>query len=128
MITELRKTLRGVEILSDWLGSGGEPVAAPLAQSRAAVCETCQENRPARWWETASGTIAQAIRDELEAKNQLNLTLPNEEALGMCRPCGCCNRLAPWSPIEHIKSHTSVEVLNAYPAHCWKKKEIVNAR
>jgi hypothetical protein len=119
----LRQTATGAYILYDWLGEGGEPVPAEQANARAKVCQGCPENRKAEWWQTAHSIIADAIMEHLAVKNELELKVENEDKIGMCRVCGCCNRMKVWSPLKHIKRHTLSETLAAFPPHCWIKTE-----
>ena len=113
-----------LDVLREWLGDGGKPVDMLLAESRAKVCIECPLNVAPKWWEKAlTHTVAIAIREMLEAKQGLNLKLPNEDKLSMCKICGCCTILKVLTPIEHILSQTEPDQLNGYPEHCWIKTE-----
>jgi hypothetical protein len=124
-LDQIKSTARGVAVLNDWLGGGGQPVSPEQAESRARACIPCPHNKSPNWWGRTKNRIAQAIRDNLEAKHKLQLETKWDDALAMCDICGCCNQLSVWTPIDHIKSHTSTETLNSYPDHCWKKQEIL---
>ena len=113
-----------LKILTDWLGDGGLPVPSKQAESRADVCLSCSFHKPDRWWETAKEKIADVIKLHLETKNQMKISVPQEEKLGMCRACGCCVRLKAHVPIEHIQAHTSKEQKAKYPPWCWVLKEM----
>lgn len=125
LIDEIRKDISGAEILADWLGSGN-PVHPMVSEARAAICGKCVENREPNWWDKhIKEPVAHWIRSELELKRHMGISVPNEESLGICRVCGCCNALAVHVPIVHIKDHTTKEMLSKFPDACWKKKEIL---
>jgi hypothetical protein len=109
-----------VSTLLSWLGAGGKPVAHDLAVARARICEACPHNVEPRWWETAKDTVAETIRIWLEEKNKLDLRVPNEDALGMCKTCGCCNRLLVHTPFDHIRKNMTGQEAAKYPDTCWK--------
>jgi hypothetical protein len=112
------------EVLKNWLGNGGTPVHRILAEERASVCELCNLNVAPKWWEAnIVDPIASAIRVGLGIKEGMNLKLPQDNALHMCKNCGCCNQLHVWTPLEHITGHTSPETMEKFPDHCWIKTE-----
>ncbi len=124
VMDEIKQDVKGLELLNDWLGEGGVPVDRALAERRAFVCELCPENRPGRLWEVIKHMAAMWIRGEIEIKQKMNLLLPNEEKIGMCSACGCCNSLKSWTPIKHINDHLSETVRGRLPRSCWVISEI----
>ena len=125
MIATLRQSVSGVGILTEWLGSGGEPVSQAQADLRAYVCQYCPMNTAPNWWERVlADPIAETIRRHLEAKAIARLEVPNESKLHMCSACGCCVKLKVWCPIKHVADHTPRSVYEQYPAACWVKEEI----
>lgn len=124
MIDHLKLTAEGIRTLKDWLGAGGQPVPSTLAESRAAICQMCPLNVGRDWWWKHEDVIALTIRKWLSLKEDLHLKLPDEQHLGMCQNCGCCLKLKPFVPIEHIKANTSEATMRSYPRWCWVKKEI----
>lgn len=125
MIEDLKQMAGAAPILLDWLGDGMKPVDFLTALNRSRFCFTCHENKEPNWWhKNVSNPIAQAIIKQLEAKNELDLSVDNESKLNMCRVCGCAIKLKIWTPIEHIAAHTTPEQLEQYPAFCWIKREI----
>lgn len=127
---ELRQDARGVALLVDWIGSGGEPVSQIHAEHRADACvhgndgKPCPMNCEPGWWDRAKGAIAETIRGQLELKKKLNLHLSCDASLHMCKACGCSMQLKPWVPIAHIKAHTSPETIDKTPSFCWLRKEL----
>lgn len=123
-IEQIKRTAWGAQTIAEWFGSGGQPVAQELAESRAKICETCPQNKGGNWWDKhIADPIAQVIVRHLVAKNKIGLVLPNESKLQMCISCGCCLRLKPFVPLGHIMQHTNEQTMLKYPSHCWVRKE-----
>lgn len=126
----VQETAEGLEILSDWLGAGGKPVSPEQAEQRARACaqgdngKPCTFNCAPKWWEYAKLAVAHWITKELEAKNKMGLSVPNESEIHMCSRCGCCLPLKVWTPIDHIRAHLHFDSVQTYPDHCWIKREI----
>lgn len=119
-IDYLNQLADGARIGAEWFGDGGQPVQLSLAMHRAEVCMLCVENRAPGWWDKHfKDPIAQTIREHLAAKNQVGLSVPQEDRLHMCRACGCCLKLKVHVPIKHIKAHFKPENHHKYPAFCW---------
>jgi len=129
LIETIKNDIEGAAILRDWLGDG-DPVHPMVAEARAQRCTTGNEGKPcplnieANWWDRVKSTIADWIRYELELKNKMELKVPQEDALGMCKACGCCLRLKVWTPIKHIKDHITPAQLKTTPGFCWIRAEI----
>ena len=118
------KLRAGAKVLSDWLGEGGQPVEPGLALKRAETCVNCPKNSMStlsRWW---SIPVAAAVKKMLEARQDLNLSTPLDDKLGVCETCLCSNRLKIFVPLEFIKTHTAPEVLADFPSACWIPTEI----
>ena len=130
ILTELRNDIEGAKLLKDWLGDGGQPVPSLRAESRAEACvhgnngKACPMNTAPNWWDRFKNAIALTIRAELELKNHLNLRVEPEDDLHMCGVCGCCLKLKVWTPIEHVKTHTSLNKISKAPGFCWMRREI----
>lgn len=131
VVEEIKNDMNGLSLIDDWLGDRGVPVAPILANFRAQRCihgndgKPCPRNVEPNWWDRVKSMIAETIRLELEIKNRLNMHTDEEESLNMCGACGCCMKLKVWTPIEHIKNHTSKEQLAKMPEHyCWIRKEL----
>jgi len=123
LLSHFMQTAQGAYLLQDWLGEGGEPVSHELAAARAKICETCPENSHPLWWEHTKDIIADIIKKQLELKHVMQLRVPNEDFLHMCRQCGCCVRLKVHTPMEYIRKHTLKRQLEAFPEHCWQRNE-----
>jgi len=114
--------LEGAAILRDWLGEGGKPVPLNVSEKRASICSICPKNQHPKWWEKTAEAAAETMRIFLAHKNSIDLKTPYDEDLGMCVVCKCCLPLKVHTPLEHVLSHTSEEVMNALPEHCWVKQ------
>lgn len=124
-----------MSVLSAWVGSGGKPVANELAQARANVCagtnpdgsDKCPLNGHGEWWQSAVGDIADVIRQILEFKNRMRISVSNEDKLFMCSACGCCARLKVHTPLDHILKNSSPETMAKLDPRCWILKEQVKS-
>lgn len=133
ILQEIQNDIQGAQVLKDWWGAGGHPVAQSQADHRSLSCvrgndgEPCPHNKGATWLEThAKEPIAIAIKNQLELKHKLKMETPFDAALHFCACCGCFLPLKLFVPIKHIAQHTGAEVLNQMPNYCWVKKEIEN--
>jgi hypothetical protein len=130
MIAEIKNLWTGAQLLYDWLGDGGA-VSPMVAEFRAQRCisgnngEPCPNNvQPRSWEKHLTDPVAQAIRRQLELKHGMNLHLPDEDKLAMCKICGCCNALLVWTPTKHLREHhLKNHSIDTYPKFCWKRKE-----
>lgn len=110
------------EVLTSWLGSGGKTIFKDEAELRAKICESCPLNVAPKWWEKITkDPIAEGMRMTLELKHGMNLSVSNEDSLGVCKVCGCCLPLKIWVPIEHIRNQ--VGNLHDAPDFCWMKQK-----
>lgn len=123
MFEALKNDAAGLAILREWLGHDGIPVPDERAQSRAAICLGCPENREPRWWELAKGGVARAIKKHLEVKYSLGLQVEGEGSLGICRVCRCCLPLKVHVPIQHVSNHIADDMWETFPAFCWVRVE-----
>lgn len=115
--------------LLEWLGAGGNAVPAIQADGRAQACiagndgKPCPFNKAPLWWETAKGSIAEAIRAMLAVKNNAEMHVKGESDLHICSKCGCCLQLKVWTPIEHVAKAVDRETVADVP-YCWIRKEL----
>lgn len=134
VIDEIKANARGVMLLKDWLGDGGKPVSQLQADRRAKVCvfgnqsQPCVMNAEPNWWDRIKSLIADTIKGQLELKHKMNLKTPHDDALNMCRCCGCCLRTKVWTPIEHIKAHYDFDRMQKAPPWCWQKTELESTK
>lgn len=117
--------------LQDWLGAGGQPVAAELAAYRASICVPCRGNQKGDWPRLLTTQAASVIRGFLGAKHALSLETPWDDKLGVCVACKCCMALKVWCPIQHIADTIEHEVrtkLLYTNDKCWVLQELFKLR
>lgn len=112
-----KAAVRAYKLRSSWLGDGGDPMPASLANKRSEICLKCQFNNPARpIWEAIASEVSKLMRLKLE----LNLHVEQEEHLHVCDKCDCYLPLKVWVPIKHISATTDT---NEMPEWCWCRTE-----
>ena len=126
----IHSALTGIATLRDWLGEDGEPVATEVAESRSSVCrhggpdgKPCPFNYAGDWWDMVSAEVAISVLNQRAEKARLQIKLHDEVNLGTCKVCLCHLPVKCLVPIEHIIKHTTDEVWNELPPHCWIKAE-----
>lgn len=119
LIEQARRIPHGVAVITEWLGSGGEIVSKEVAQDRANTCLDCPLNQPSG---IVTATVAKAVRNHLEVKNQIGLRVNGEKRLGSCEACGCVLRLLVWLPGAKVRSELTENEIETLPENCWKLK------
>lgn len=121
---QAKRIQHGVEVLSKWIGSGGDVVSSQDSQARADICNgrnptglRCPNNQLQF---KVSTPVALAVKQYLAVKKGLNLTVRGEERLGTCALCGCSLRLQVHEPQEKVQAELTDEEKAALPAFCWK--------
>jgi hypothetical protein len=120
----IKQTIRGSQIITEWLGDGGQVVSVLNAESRAQICATCPKNVKGNWIDRLKKEAADVIREHLSVKNGFGLVLSTEKEIGFCSQCGCCLSLKVWVPTEHVRHHTPQHEVSEYPDFCWVRKEL----
>lgn len=93
----------------------------PHAQGRANVClRPCPKNKEMGLYEGLAKWQAGILRRQLEAKNDLKLSVIGEEALHVCSACGCNLALKVHVPLPFILETTDLEELDP---NCWILRE-----
>ncbi len=110
-------------LLVDWIPSGAEAVPASQSADRASVCVGCSFNDSGDLLSFFTRIAAEAIRRTIQKKNEMNLSTPHDEKLGVCKVCDCPLKLKVHLPIPFIKERMSQAVRSELPAHCWMVKE-----
>lgn len=127
----------GLQILKDWLGEGAVPIPTNQAQARADVCTKGfrdKDGNPAPCPFNTAGfkpiaAIAEIIRQQVEKKRELKLTVVGEDSLHTCDICWCHLPLKIHVPLKYIMENTPEPMLEKFrqdqPA-CWIVKETLN--
>lgn len=116
----------GIQILKDWLGDGAVPVPATLSQDRTDVCLNCKFNVPGF---KPVAAIAEAIRLQVEKKNELKLSVKGEADLHTCDICWCHLPLKVHVPMRHILDNTPAPMIDKFQQEqplCWIVTENLN--
>jgi hypothetical protein len=114
----------GAETLVDWIADGAEAVGVEVSSERAAVCSACPKNGKGDLLSYFTRPAAEAIRRTVARKNEMQLTTPYDDGLGICEVCDCPLKLKVHLPIEVIVKKLSPVTRSELPAHCWIRKEI----
>lgn len=114
----------GARILTEWLGTGGNPVAQELADARAHICADCPQNKQnAPWTSWFTVPAANGIRRMLELRNSMKLTTPDDDKLNVCDACGCPLKLKVHTPLLHIANNMPPYQKELLDARCWVLQE-----
>lgn len=105
--------------MSYWWLEGQAPVAQPLAQARANICMACPMNESATGLDKLSVAVARRVRAALAKKHTMNLTLEEEDRLGLCAACGCHLQLKPWTPGVVIFKDGRPDYFDDLAPTCW---------
>lgn len=128
LIDRIKADTNAARILTEWIGSGGDPVSKDVAYARAETCIACPHNQPGA---TMEAGVAEAIREQDALRRGHRLTLSNEGKLKSCDRCGCYLKLKVWVPMKHLAPRTR---MTDFPPTCWlpreaetRRKELVEA-
>lgn len=113
-------------VLREWLGDGAAAVSQAQAESRAAICATCPQNRRENWRELLTKKGAQAIQVLVGVKNRRKLATSLDGQLGVCKACRCHLPLKIWVEIGYITENTPPEVRGRLDPRCWVLAEEVH--
>lgn len=119
LVEKLKNSAAGLRVMREWWGDGGLPVEQEKAESRAAICETCPNNIKTGWWGKLTKPIASKIKEHMQVKSKLEISVPSEDKLGICSACDCPLVLKVHSPIAYIAENTTPEVLEKLAPQCW---------
>jgi len=133
----VRRVAAGAGTLTDWLGSGGVPVPAPQAETRAAGCAACPKNsfnkkdkdgKPAKeeWLSLFTQPVAERIKAQLQIKNDMAMKTTLDDKLEFCKACSCPLKLKVQTPLAHIVAHQTEAVKARLDKNCWILKEMTN--
>lgn len=117
VMARIARLAGAVKTFRSWIGDGMEPVSYAQAQSRANVCEGCPLNHKGDVLNRIAGTVAGAIKDQMQVKQHLHLEILNEDKLGTCAACECHLPLKVWVPLENIPFDEELEA--RLDPGCW---------
>lgn len=122
LIDRIKADANAARILTEWIGSGGDPVPKDVAYARAETCIACPHNQPGAVLESS---VAEAIREQDALRRGHRLTLSNEGHLKSCNRCGCYLKLKVWIPMQQLAPRTK---MSEFPPNCWLPKEAAERR
>ena len=125
----VRKMAAGVATLLMWLGKGGAPVPAELSAKRSMICARrsrpdgstykCPKNVNSDLTSLFTMPVANLLRKQLQVRNDMKLTTPHDERLGVCDACACPLKLKVHTPLADIVEHMTDTVKNDLDPECW---------
>lgn len=113
LIDRIKSDANAARILTEWIGSGGDPVSKDVAARRAETCVACPHNQPGA---AVEARVAEVIREQDALRRGHKLTVPNEGKLNSCNICGCYLKLKVWVPMKHLAPRTR---MRDFPETCW---------
>lgn len=125
VVAPAKKTVAGVKVLLDWLGSSFRPVPKELAEKRAEICSTCPQNQPGDWTVTFTAPVAAMLKLQLGIKNDLKLSTSKDGQLHNCMACSCVLTLKAHTPLKHILDNTDEATMQRLDKRCWILKKDV---
>lgn len=118
-----KRSIAGIKLVVDWLGSGLKPVSRELAESRSGVCAKCPQNKEGDFWQRIGAVAAQQVKTLVEVKNDLQLRTSLDNKLQVCNACDCYLKLKVHAPLTHILSNTNDDTKKRLDPNCWILKE-----
>jgi GT2 family glycosyltransferase/ADP-heptose:LPS heptosyltransferase len=115
-VDRVRRDIKALAILIEWLGSGGVPVTFELANERAKTCSQCPKNGPVT--KSIENTTAEAIRRHEAVRNATQLRTNYDTRIHNCGVCQCYLKLKVWVPLDHLKDDPGI-----FPENCWIPRE-----
>ncbi|MGV1047663.1 MAG: hypothetical protein ACOYD4_03940 [Solirubrobacterales bacterium] len=125
LFERVRHIPHGVEVITKWLGSGGQVVDREESQARADICNGKKSGTPCEHnvhGEPVTKAVALAVKQFLAIKSSISLRVDGEKSLGTCKVCGCVLRLQVHEPQDKVFRELSEEEIATLPDHCWKLK------
>ena len=106
-----------VKLTRTLFAAGTERVDQEVAEERAAICATCEDNvQPKGCTGCNSGLMQKAIEFIVGAKKT-----PHDGQLKSCKHCGCFNAAQVWIPLDALQKTITESENKNLPEHCWKK-------
>jgi len=116
------KTVAGIGLAIDWLGSGLSPVPQELAERRAITCSRCSKNQDGDFWQRIAAVTANNIKKVMAIRTDMKLSTTLDDKLHSCTACDCFLKLKVHTPLSHIIEHTSENVMKDLDENCWIRR------
>lgn len=118
-VAAVKRTVAGVKVVSDWLGSGLRPVSQERAEKRASICVKCPLNQDPNWLQKLDAIAAKQVKTLVEVKNDLTLKTSLDDKLLSCQACDCYLPTKVWIELQHVLKNTSAEARARLDPFCW---------
>lgn len=122
-VAVVETTKAGIGVWMDFIGSGGVPVEAKLAEERAAICVQCPHNKQGglkNWFIEAA---VKEIQQVLGIFKDLDVKTKQDDKLGVCDACLCPLKGKVHVPMSHIEQRALPDVWAKLDPKCWMLAE-----
>lgn len=90
-----------------------------VAETRASVCAGCEKNGRGGLEHYFTVPASQAIKLQLEIRNELKLETGYDDKLNVCEACLCPLKLKVWCPLDHIMKEMDAATKAKLWTGCW---------
>lgn len=120
---QIDAAVAGPKSMVEWLESGAQAVPNEQAAARALVCLDCPSHEKGDWTRFFTTAASEAIRTELNKRNDWKLSTPSDPDLEICGVCLCPMRLKVHMPIEIIRKRLTDQIKSELHEKCWIRNE-----
>lgn len=118
-LRSVQNVAAGSLAIVEFIDSRAEAVPDEQANVRAATCAACPLNTKGNWISLFTVPVANAIRQKLQQRRNMNLSTPQDAQLGVCEACDCPLPLMIHFPLAtKLKSLTASSRASLHP-NCW---------
>jgi len=110
----------GTKVIASFIIGGRKVVEREEAERRAAICAPCSRN--VLYAKPCGGDCPDLAATVSAIVGGEGTTLDHD--LHACSVCACSNKAQVWVPIEHLKRGITPEMLEQFPAKCWKAEQL----
>lgn len=120
-VAVVETTKAGIGVWMDFVGSGGVPVEAKLAEERAAICVQCPHNKQGGLKNFFIEAAVKEIQQVLGIFKDLDVKTKQDDKLGVCELCLCPLKGKVHVPLNHIQDRLTADVREKLTGvkHCW---------
>lgn len=115
----LKSVAAGGSVLVEWIKDGHEAVDRETSNKRASICAVCPRNGKGDFTRWFTVPVSEAIRAEINRKEQMRLSTQFDEQIEVCEACLCPLKLKVHMPIGRIRNNLSPESHNDLHPSCW---------
>jgi len=119
LVAKLRNVVAGARTLVKWIDDKAQAVDPDEASRRADICLLCPMNAKGDLSRYFTVPVASMIRAAINLRREWQLTLPQDDKLGVCSGCDCPLKLKVWLPPKDIKEGVAEADKNNLHPNCW---------